>query len=65
MTGGPGDNQDVSMGFFTPYNGKTPIPDATDGGAFNINLVLANQLSLNAAINDSVEASLCQDYIPM
>ena len=24
-----------------------------------------NQLSLNAAINDSVEASLCQDYIPM
>lgn len=65
MTGGPGDNQDVSMGFFTPYNGKTPIPDATDGGAFNINLVLANQLSLNAAINDSVEATLCQDYIPM
>jgi len=65
MTGGPGDNQDVSMGFFTPYNGKTPIPDATDGGAFNINLVLANQLSLSAAINDSVEASLCQDYIPM
>jgi hypothetical protein len=64
MTGGPGENEDVSMGFFTPYKGKTPIPDATDGGAFNINLVLANQLSLNAAINDSVEASLCQDYIP-
>lgn len=63
-TGGPGDNEDVSMGFFTPYNGKTPIPDATDGGAFNINLVLANQLSLNAAINDSVSSSLCQDYIP-
>lgn len=64
-TGGPGENEDVSMGFFTPYKGKTPIPDATDGGAFNINLVLANQLSLNAAINDSVEASLCQDYIPL
>lgn len=64
MTGGPGNNQDVSMGFFTPYKGKTPIPEATDGGAFNINLVLANQLSLSVAINDSVEASLCQDYIP-
>lgn len=64
-TGGPGENEDVSMGFFTPYKGKTPIPDATDGGAFNINLVLADQLSLNAAINDSVEASLCQDYIPL
>ncbi len=65
MTGGPGNNEDVSMGFFTPYNGKTPIPDATDGGAFNINLVNANQLSLSAAINDSVEQSLCQQYIPM
>lgn len=65
MTGGPGNNQDVSAGFDTPYKGKTPIPQATDGGAFNINLVLANQLSLNVAINDSVEASLCQDYIPM
>jgi hypothetical protein len=64
-TGGPGDNEDVSMGFFTPYKGKTAIPDATDGGAFNINLVLANQLSLNAAINDSVASSLCQDYIPL
>lgn len=65
MTGGPGDNQDVSAGFDTPYKGKTPIPAATDGGAFNINLVLANQLSLSVAINDSVESSLCQDYIPM
>jgi len=64
MTGGPGDNQDVSMGFFTPYNGKTPIPEATDGGAFNINLVNKDQLSLSAAINDSVETSLCEQYIP-
>jgi len=63
-TGGPGNNEDVSAGFFTPYKGQTPIPEATDGGAFNINLVLADQLSLNAAINDSVESSLCQDYIP-
>ena len=65
MTGGPGENQDVSMGFFTPYAGKTPIPDATDGGAFNINLVSKGQLSLSAAINDSVEQSLCQEYIPL
>lgn len=64
-TGGPGDNEDVSMGFFTPYQGKTPIPDATDGGAFNINDVYAGQLSLSAAINSSVAESLCMQYIPM
>lgn len=63
-TGGPSNNLDVSMGFFTPYQGKTPIPQATDGGAFNINEVLANQLSLAAAINQSVEDSLCMQYIP-
>ena len=65
MTGGPADNEDVSMGFFTPYKGQTPIPEATDGGAFNINLVNKNQLSLSAAINDSVEQSLCEQYIPL
>ncbi|HEY0138610.1 MAG TPA: hypothetical protein VGB85_31215, partial [Nannocystis sp.] len=65
MTGGPADNEDVSMGFFTPYKGKTPIPEATDGGAFNINLVNKNELSLSAAINESVEQSLCELYIPM
>lgn len=65
MTGGPGNNQDVSMGFFTPYQGKTPIPQATDGGAFNINDVYGGQLSLSAAINQSVEDSLCSQYIPM
>ncbi|PCC66720.1 VWA domain-containing protein [Nannocystis exedens] len=65
MTGGPGNNEDVSMGFFTPYQGKTPIPQATDGGAFNINDVYEGQLSLSAAINQSVEDSLCMQYIPM
>lgn len=65
MTGGPSNNLDVSMGFFTPYQGKTPIPQATDGGAFNINDVYNNALSLSAAINDSVEQSLCMQYIPM
>jgi hypothetical protein len=63
-TGGPSNNLDVSMGFFTPYQGKTPIPQATDGGAFNINEVLAGKLSLAAAINQSVEDSLCMQYIP-
>jgi hypothetical protein len=63
-TGGPNNDQDVSAGFFAPYQGKTPIPDATDGGAFNINLVNAGQLSLSAAINDSVEATLCEPYVP-
>ena len=65
QTGGQFDDQDVSMGFFTPYAGKTPIPDATDGGAFNINDVYKGQISLSAAINMSVEQSLCMQYIPM
>lgn len=63
-TGGPGDDEDVSAGFFTPYAGKTPIPQATDGGAFNIFDVYENKLSLSAAINQSVEESLCMVYIP-
>ncbi len=64
MTGGQFNDQDVSMGFFTPYGGKTPIPQATDGGAFNINDVYDGTLSLSAAINMSVEESLCMKYIP-
>ncbi|MCA9689281.1 MAG: VWA domain-containing protein [Myxococcales bacterium] len=63
-TGGPFNNQDVSAGFFKPYKGNTEIPLATDGGAFNINQVLSNTLSLSAAINESVEQSLCKQYIP-
>jgi hypothetical protein len=63
-TGGPGNNEDVSMGFFTPYAGKTPIPEATDGGAFNIVEVNEGKVSLSAAINQSVEESLCMIYIP-
>lgn len=63
-TGGPGNNEDVSAGFFTPYQGKTSIPDATAGGAYNINLVNAGQLSLSVAINESVEGTLCEPYIP-
>lgn len=63
-TGGPGNNEDVSAGFFAPYMGKPSIPEATDGGAFNINEVNAGTLSLGAAINDSVAGSLCEPYIP-
>ncbi|MCB9752933.1 MAG: VWA domain-containing protein [Myxococcales bacterium] len=63
-TGGPLNNVNVSYGFFEPYNGHTEIPVATDGGAFNINDVLNGDLSLSAAINESVEQSLCKQYIP-
>jgi hypothetical protein len=63
-TGGPGNNEDVSAGFFAPYMNKPSIPEATDGGAFNINEVNAGTLSLGAAINDSVSSSLCEPYIP-
>lgn len=63
-TGGQFNDLDVGWGFFKPYDGKTAIPTATDGGAFNINDVYDGTLSLSAAINMSVEESLCMQYIP-
>lgn len=57
--------EDVTPGWSTPYQGKTPIPEATDGDVFDIDLVLAGQLSLSAAINDAVGQTMCQPYTPV
>jgi hypothetical protein len=63
--GGPDEVVDVQAGFFTPYDGKTPIPTATDGGVFDLQEVYKEKISLSAAINQSVVDSLCAVYIPM
>jgi hypothetical protein len=63
--GGPDDADDVKAGFFTPYQDKTPIPTATDGGVFDLGDVYKKKISLSAAINQSVIDSLCAVYIPM
>jgi hypothetical protein len=54
--------ENVQPGWFSPYKGAPAIPDATGGGAWDIDQVLANQISLSAAINDAVDESRCQAY---
>jgi hypothetical protein len=63
--GGQFGDQDVSMGFFTDFQGQPPIPGQTGGGAFNIGEVLAGIISLSDAINQSVEESYCEEYPPV
>lgn len=62
--GGPLSDQDVTPGWYGPYMGKDSIPDATDGGVFDIDQVLAGQISLSEAINGAVEDQHCVPYPP-
>jgi len=64
LLGGPIGNEDVSMGWSTPYQGQDPIPDQTFGGWWNINEVLNQQISLADAINEAVEDTMCEEYPP-
>jgi hypothetical protein len=57
--------EDVTPGWSAPYMGMDTIPDATDGGVFDLDLVLAGQLSLSAAINGAVEDKMCEPYPPI
>jgi hypothetical protein len=63
--GGQCECDDVSMGFFTDFQGQPPIPAQTGGGAFNIGEVLAGIISLSDAITTSVEESYCEEYPPV
>jgi len=60
--GGPLADQDVTPGWYGPYQGKESIPDATGGGVFDIDLVLAGQVSLSDGIVGAIEESLCEPY---
>jgi hypothetical protein len=62
--GGMCECEDVTPGWSTPYMGLPPIPDSTDGEAYDLDLVLANQLSLSEAINGAIEEHMCQPYPP-
>lgn len=57
--------EDVTPGWSTPYEGGTSIPEATDGGVFDIGEVLAGTLSLSEAITESVSTSVCDPYEPV
>jgi hypothetical protein len=62
--GGSCNCENVEPGWFTPYMGMDSIPDSTDGGVFDIDLVLANQISLSEAINDAIIDKMCDPYPP-
>lgn len=57
--GGSTGTTDVQPGFFTPYNGKEPIPAATGGTVFFIDDVKSGTLSLVDAITGFVETERC------
>lgn len=60
--GGPNEADDVSAGWFVPYKGADPIPKATFGGVFEIEKVVAGQLSLSDSIKGAVQSVLCAPY---
>lgn len=55
---------DVTPGWSAPYMGMLPIPEATDGGVYDIGNVLSGTVSLTDAINTAVEESYCEPYEP-
>ncbi len=63
--GGSCECEDVSMGWSNPYMGEIAIPEATDGGVFDVNQILAMTLSLTASIDGAVENSYCNPYMPV
>jgi hypothetical protein len=65
LIGGQLGTDDVSMGWSTPYMGMDSIPEATGGAWWNIDEVLAMQVSLSASIDQAVEDSLCEPYPPI
>lgn len=62
--GGSCECEDVTPGWETDYMGQPPIPQSTDGDVFDIDAVLAGQLSLSAGINGAVEDKMCVPYPP-
>ncbi len=63
--GGSCSCEDVTPGWSSPFQGMEPIPVATGGDVFDIDLVLAGQVSLADAIEDAVESTMCEPYPPV
>lgn len=55
--------EDITDGWTTPYNGQAPIPDQTDGGNYDLDLVKSGSLSLAETINEVVLDSHCNPVI--
>jgi hypothetical protein len=65
MLGGPFETDDVSAGWFGPYQGSKSVPDSTGGGVFKLDDVMSGSISLSTSINQAVTQSLCQPYPPV
>lgn len=64
LIGGSCNCDDVSPGWSSPYMGMESIPEATGGGWWNIDEVLADNISLSASIDAAVEDTMCVPYPP-
>ncbi len=60
--GGRFGNVNVEPGFFTDYNGKPSIPEATGGEVYLINDVENGTLHVYQVINDFIKNVMCQSY---
>jgi len=63
--GGQCECENVTPGWSSPYMGMTAIPEATGGLVYDIDLVLAGQVSLADALTDAVESTMCEPYPPV
>lgn len=63
--GGQCECENVTPGWSTPYMGMDPIPEATAGGVYDIDEVLAGVVSLADAIENAVETTMCEPYPPV
>jgi hypothetical protein len=62
--GGQCECENVRRGWSKPYMDMPAIPKATDGEAFDLELVRAGQLSLSSAITGVVAENMCDPYPP-
>ncbi len=63
--GGSCECEDVTPGWSTPYMGMAPVPEATGGLVYDIDLVLVGTVSLADALADAVETTMCEPYPPV
>lgn len=63
--GGQCNCENVTPGWSTPYMEMDPIPEATAGGVYDIDEVLAGVVSLADALENAVETTMCEPYPPV
>ncbi len=60
--GGEDETDDVSAGWFKPFDGMATVPASTGGSVFELGQVLSNQISLSASISGAVAEAHCKPY---